>query len=190
MNPFFHEEDKAMFYKYLDRSTVYFEFGCGGSTYQASIRDNIKKIYSVESDIQWQRRLKSKIKHRDIKYIYNDLNTRPNTWGYPGRNATNQQKINYSNHMKNLGIEKQQEIDMVFIDGRFRVACCLKCFDIIKDDCVVLFDDFLFRKHYHIVLNYFNIIEQTKSNSMVVLKKKDNISVPEDVIKKYELIPN
>lgn len=92
--------------------------------------------------------------------------------------------------MKNLDIEKQQEIDMVFIDGRFRAACCLKCFDIIKDECVILFDDFLFRKHYHIVLDYFDVIEQTNANSMVVLKKKNNISIPEDVIKKYELIPN
>lgn len=32
-----------MFYKYLDN--IYFEYGSGGSTYQASIRKNIKTIY-------------------------------------------------------------------------------------------------------------------------------------------------
>ena len=31
---------------------IYFEYGFGGSTYQASTRDNIIKIYSVESDEQ------------------------------------------------------------------------------------------------------------------------------------------
>ena len=33
-------------YKYLDKATVYFEYGSGGSTYQASIRDNIKEYIS------------------------------------------------------------------------------------------------------------------------------------------------
>ena len=37
-----------MFYKYLNNTSVYFEYGSGGSTYQASTRKNIKKIYSVE----------------------------------------------------------------------------------------------------------------------------------------------
>jgi hypothetical protein len=37
--------------KYLSQIDVYFEYGCGTSTYLACNVDNIKKIYSVESDI-------------------------------------------------------------------------------------------------------------------------------------------
>ena len=44
--------------------------------------------------------------------------------------------------MVNLSEEEQKEIDLVFIDGRFRIACCLKCFDIISDNCYIAFDDF------------------------------------------------
>lgn len=44
---------ESSFYKYLYNTNVYFEYGSGGSTYQASIRKNIKTIYSVESDISW-----------------------------------------------------------------------------------------------------------------------------------------
>ena len=58
MEPMLSKQDKAMFYRHLDRTRVYFEYGSGGSTYQASIRPNIKKIYSVESDIEWQTKLK------------------------------------------------------------------------------------------------------------------------------------
>jgi hypothetical protein len=43
MEPLMLENDKQMFYKYLDKATHYFEFGCGGSTYQAVLRQNIKK---------------------------------------------------------------------------------------------------------------------------------------------------
>ena len=76
-----------MFYKYLNRAKIYFEYGSGGSTYQASIRDNIKKIYCVESDLNWLNKLKENIKK-------NEMDTRPNTWGRCGENATNEQKIN------------------------------------------------------------------------------------------------
>ena len=39
-----------MFYQYLYRETVYFEYWSGGSTYQANLRPNVQKIYTVESD--------------------------------------------------------------------------------------------------------------------------------------------
>ena len=38
------ENDKEIFYKYLDNTNVCFECGSGGSTFQASIRKNIKTI--------------------------------------------------------------------------------------------------------------------------------------------------
>jgi protein O-GlcNAc transferase len=187
MEPFLGKNDITMFYKYLDKTKIYFEYGSGGSTYQASIRNNVKKIYSVESDKEWQNKL-MKLNNNKIVFYYNEMYTIPNTWGNPGKNANDIQKINYSNYMKKLSKEEQDMIDFVFIDGRFRVACCLKSFDIIKNDCLIAFDDFLNRKHYHIVLDYFDIVEKTIDNRMVILKKKNNISVPKELITKYELI--
>lgn len=188
MDPHLANKDKQMFYKYLNKTKVYFEYGSGGSTYQAANCDNIKKIYSVESDIQWQNQLKANIINNKVTYIFNEMDTQPNTWGYPGKNANNMQKINYSNHIRNLAKNEQEEIDLVFIDGRFRVVCCLKCFDVINQDCLIAFDDFLNRKHYHIVLYFFDIIEKTSDERMVILRKKNNVSIPQEIIKKYELI--
>ena len=52
-----------------------------------------------------------------------------------------------------------------------------------------VFDDFFNRPYYHIVLDYYNIIEKTQDNRMVVLKKKNNIqSIHIQLIEKYELI--
>ena len=187
MEPHLSENDKNIFYKYLDNTNVYFEYGSGGSTYQASIRKNIKTIYSVESDITWQKKLNQTIKNPNINYIYNEMDTKPDTWGNPGKNATNIQKINYSNQITKLSKEEQDSIDLVFIDGRFRVACCLKCYDIIKNNCLIAFDDFLNRPDYHIVLEYFDIIEKTKDNRMVILKKKKDVNIPKELIEKYEL---
>jgi len=187
MEPHLSKNDKEMFYRYFKNTNVYFEYGSGGSTYQASIRKNIKIIYSVESDIQWQKKLKQIITNPNINYIYNEMDTQPNTWGTPGKNATNIQKKNYSNQITKLSKEEQCSIDLVLIDGRFRVACCLKCYDIIKDDCLIAFDDFLDRPPYHIVLEYFDILEKTQDNRMVILKKKKNVNIPKELIEKYEL---
>ena len=193
MKPHLEINDTEMFYRYLKNISVYFEYGSGGSTYQASIRNNIKMIYSVESDIQWQKKLKQtisnpNINYTNINYIYNEMGTLPNTWGHPGKSATNLQKKNYSEHIINLSKTEQDSIDLVFIDGRFRVACCLKCYDIINDNCLIAFDDFLNRPEYLVVLNYFDIIDKTQDNRMVILKKKMNKIIPKKIIAQYELI--
>jgi len=72
--------DKIMFYRYLDKSSFYFEYGSGGSTYQASIRPNIQRIISVESDIEWHNTLKNKIA-KNVEFVYCDMKTKPNDWG-------------------------------------------------------------------------------------------------------------
>lgn len=195
MEPHMSENDKKIFYKYLNNANYYFEYGSGGSTYQASIRNNIKKIYSVESDLMWHNSLKQKIQTDNISYIYNDMNSKSNSWGHPGKDATDNQKINYSEQIKHLHPDEQKAIDFILIDGRFRVACCLKCYNVINNNCIIAFDDFIGRKCYHIVLDYFEIIKKSKDNKsvgridhLVILKKKPNLNIPESIIKKYELI--
>ena len=49
---------------------------------------------------------------------------------------------------------------------------------------------FLRRKKYHVILDYYDIVEKTEDNRMVILRKKNNVSIPPDLIKKYELIPD
>ena len=188
MEAYLGNYDKIMFNKYLDSCKVYFEFGSGGSTYQANLRSNITKIYSVESDKNWYDEVSRRINTDKLVYFYNEMKTIPNTWGHPGPGSTKEQHIKYSNYLCELTSDEQQSIDIVMIDGRFRVACCLKCHDIIRDDCLILFDDFLNRKHYHIVLNYFDIKEKTQDERMVVLTKKQGVYVPRELINKYEAV--
>ena len=76
---------------------VYFEFGSGESTYKVSILNNIKNIYSVESDIQWYQKLKKLITNNNFIYIFNEMDTQPKSWDHPCKNAINIQKKNYSN---------------------------------------------------------------------------------------------
>jgi hypothetical protein len=190
MEPHMATNDKLMFYKYLDKSTIYFEYGSGGSTHQASIRNNIVKIYSVESDNKWYENIKQIVNSDKLTYFYNEMDTLHESWGYPGPNSTFKQHIKYSNYITTLSDLEQRSIDLILIDGRFRVACCLKCFDIINMECLIAFDDFLNRPKYHIVLDYYDIVDKTIDNRMVIMRKKSQESVPMDLIKEYEIIPD
>ena len=74
--------------------------------------------------------------------------------------------------MRLLTEDEQKKIDFILIDGRFRVACCLKLFDCIQENCMIAFDDFLNRPQYHVVLEFFDIIEESLDKRMVILKKR------------------
>ena len=187
--PHFSPNDRIMYYKYLDKSKYYFEFGSGGSTYQASIRNNIYSIICVESDIEWLNKLKEIVNNTPkINFKYCNMNTLPNTWGNPGPNSTEKDWIEYSDVITKIDERLLSNLDLVLIDGRFRVACCLKCYNHINNNCIIIFDDFLDRPYYHVVLEYFDIIEQTTDNKMVVLKKKIGKNIPKELIAKYEII--
>jgi UDP-glucose 4,6-dehydratase len=187
LEPHLTEKDKILFYKYLDNSKNYFEFGAGGSTYKAVNTKNILKICSVESDIEWYN-IVSKINKNDKEFIIKliDLKCKSNTFGHPGVNSDKENWKKYSNSIIDIGIDSSNKIDFILIDGRFRVACCLKCHNVINDNCLIAFDDFLDRDYYNIVLDYYEIVE-TMNDKMVILKKKNDIFVSEELIKIYEL---
>tara|TARA_X000000368_G_scaffold391663_1_gene355818 strand:+ start:1756 stop:2367 length:612 start_codon:yes stop_codon:yes gene_type:complete len=191
--PHMPEKDREMFYNYLDNAKVYFEYGSGGSTYVACQKSNLQKIYSVETDKKFMEKLDKNI--RDVKngsnlvWLYVEVGAGYSQWGHPSRNVTDEACINYSNQLGNLTKEEIQKIDFILVDGRFRVASCLKCFSFIQDSCLIAFDDFIVRQEtYGKVLDYYDIIEKTLDNSMVILRKKQNVkSIPLEVIKQYEL---
>jgi len=188
MDPGLAPNDIKLFYKYLDKASHYFEYGTGGTTYQASIRKNIKSITTVETDYIWFKQFKFLLEDKHIKCIYCEMDSKPNTWGNPGPNSTLEQYINYSDQIRKV---ETNQIDFILIDERFRVACCLKCFDVINDNCLIAFDDFLNRKEYHVVLDYYEVIDKSKDNIMVILKKKKKIQPPsKELIEKYEKIQN
>jgi len=185
-SPCLANEDLKLFKHYLDKSNFYLEYGSGGSTIEASLHSNIKHIYSIESDLQWYSLVKKQIndiKHVTLKYI--DMKTKPNTWGFPGSTSTKDDWLNYSNELYNCVF--LSNLDLILIDGRFRVATCLKCFSKIQKNCKIFFDDFLNRKHYHIILDYFEILQSTSNNRAVIMIKKNNVSEPtRELISKYE----
>lgn len=188
MQPCFAAEDVDMFNKHLAKASVYFEFGSGGSTCYANSKKNIRKVYSVESDVEWMKKVQ-KITGNSGKtvFFFRGLDSQPNTWGRPGPLCTKTQRVAYSDSIIKLNYRDQKSINFVLIDGRFRVACCLKAFNAVSRNCLVCFDDFLNRRAYHKVLDYYDVVEKTCANRMAILRKKPQISsVPAQIIQHFE----
>lgn len=185
----FHGDDKKLFDKYINNAQFYFEYGAGSSTYYASLKQNLKKIIVVESDKEWYNKVNNIIVDKE-KFIFNyiEMNSIHNTLGYPGPNSTKEDWINYSDIITKISKDISSKIDLVLIDGRFRVACSLKCFDIINDNCIILFNDFFTRDKYHVLLDFYNVIDKTSSNTMAVLTKKKCAPPCNELIRKYEVL--
>jgi len=198
MNPHLTPNDLVLFHQYLSNISsnisnipkVYLEFGCGGSTLVACREPSIDTILFVESDPRWYEEVKKQCLDINVKKtilpLFRGLNVvHQNNWGHPGPGCTDAQKKAYSEPPP---IPPHTTV-VVLVDGRFRVACCLKLFFVLHDQDVILFDDFLPRQDkYGVVLDYYDIIDQTVDHNMVVLRKKLSCSSPSpEIIQRYEL---
>ena len=84
-------------------------------------------------------------------------------------------------HLKNL-----KRIDLILIDGRFRVACCLNLLkhqdNLIKNNTKVILDDYNNRKHYHIIKKYFYV---KKYGRIALLKPRNKINFHKNEFNQY-----
>jgi hypothetical protein len=259
MKPAFTNTDYNLFNKYISKSTNYFEFGSGGSTYEAYKKVNIKKIFSVESSNDWINKIISSLNTKNyqindnnynkrLNFFFIDFNTNIGHLGLPLPNLNDNVdfltkiknksinsmniyddkllngkvidienespfncliKVNdnknflvhpkvvrlknkniitnfnkYSDSIITLHEKINPNIDLILIDGRFRVMCALKCCKVINKNCIVLIDDFFNRKSYHVLFDYFDIIE--KGERMVALKKKENAVISDEILQNFE----
>ena len=158
-------ELKAFLY-FMKPEKIYFEFGSGGSTNIASYFK--VKTYSVESDKKWH----EKLKNNGIIANYSFNSTFA---GYPGNDTNINDWKKYIQAYK-----KEYNADIIFIDGRFRVACALDIFSKIRFNTSVLIHDYETRYQYHILEKYYIKIETWDTLALFI--KNPNInSIPENI---------
>ena len=82
-NNILFENDDALFKKYLMKSHVFAEYGCGQSTYWV-LKNTTAQILSVDTSIDWINTIKqSKVyEEQKIKLKYIDVGKVEN-WGFP-----------------------------------------------------------------------------------------------------------
>lgn len=134
------------------KATTIVEYGSGGSTILAAKEG--KTIISTESSSEWMIELMGAYKEQDLPGdiipIYVDIGE-TKKFGYPVDNSQVKSYPNYAKKAWRYCSEHKIHPDLVLVDGRFRVACFIASCISIKKPCTILFDDFVDRKHYHIV---------------------------------------
>lgn len=173
--------------------SLYLEFGAGGSTYYV-LKNTKSVVISVESDLNWINYLRRNLFIQSmeifnrLKFYYVNIGN-IYSLGYPYKFShiyDNQYKDYYS-EVFSIFSQQSNQIDVVFVDGRFRVACVLNTILHLSKNknLTIMIHDFFDREYYHTVLNFLELIKQT--DNLGIFKIKDNVNFEEvkELLKKY-----
>ncbi len=143
----------ALYQGFLKNCNVLIEYGSGGST-NFAINNNVPKIISTESDINWYIALLISISKKGAigSIIPSYVNIGPTgAWGTPIDSSETHNYPTYSVLPWEKSRELKLEPDVVLIDGRFRVSCFLTSLILAKHGCILIFEDYVNRPQYHVV---------------------------------------
>ena len=113
----------AIFEKYVSNSACYLEYGSGGSTPRAH-NLGAKHIISVDSSKDWTQAIQNNLNHSpNADLLYCDIGL-VGRWGKPTEEGKLQNYYTYMSSPWSVA-QKNLNVDLVMIDGRFRVACFL-----------------------------------------------------------------
>ena len=110
--------------------------------------------------------------------------------GYPTSDMYKEFFVNYSSEI--FQQINGNLIDLALVDGRFRVACILKiiiaCHENKKIN--ILIHDFWDRPHYHIVLQYLDILDRADTLGLFSIKRTIDLTAVKKDYEAYKLIPD
>tara|TARA_B100000287_G_scaffold200407_1_gene189242 strand:+ start:1248 stop:1880 length:633 start_codon:yes stop_codon:yes gene_type:complete len=157
--------EKKLILDSLDSDTVMMEWGSGGSTLEFS--SMVDRYYSIEHNLEWYNKISDELK----KYPLNDVDYR-----YVAQNhertgegqSTYREFKDYIDEVDNFN----EKFDVVLIDGRARRLCAKKVIPYLKEDSVLFIHDYVLRRAYWPVEDYFEIVEAVTDTVQTIAKFK------------------
>jgi hypothetical protein len=174
--PHMGEHEFAIFDRILGKSTVYLEYGSGGSTAHAAQR-GVPTIVSVESDPAWAGKVRQATagSASDITVHVCDIGEVAR-WGRPKDKAHYTQFHRYATLPWQQLRERGQVPDLVLVDGRFRVASFLYSLLCAAPDTRLLFDDYADRPQYHVVEQFCPL--RRMHGRMALFRRPQQLDLP------------
>jgi hypothetical protein len=163
----------------------YLEFGLGGSTL-AAIRAGFAQVVAVDTSLEWVAAARNhpevapRIADGSAALIHADIGP-TRSWGFP---ASRQQLDQWPDYIRAPWAEWARRgalPDLVYVDGRFRVACCLSVALVMGSGeasngpgvRLLLHDVTEERPDYQRVFDFFDIVEHV--NSLYLLQPKPRL---------------
>ena len=181
------DHERQFLVEHIQNASNYLEFGAGGSTYLALTQTNIPNIVSVESDLNWIKHLEkwnviSSNKER-LTFIHVNIG-KTGAWGAPIEEDKKELYPNFSA----IPFQNSTSYDVVFIDGRFRVACALSAIMAHIPPSKILIHDFSIRSEYHCILDFLDIVDIADTLTLFKVKEHYNKKLLLQTYNKYKYI--
>lgn len=128
------QAEADFFIKHLKPEHRVLEWGSGASTIE--IAKHVKQVFSIESNLDWFGKIVGKLPD-NAQVFYVPFNTEE----APGHDGTYEEYKNYVDIGINLA-QNHGKFDIIFIDGRARVACAAICEQIGHKDTLVFIHDY------------------------------------------------
>jgi len=154
-----------MFLASLTRATHYLEFGAGSSTREAVRIPGLQHIFAVESDPAFlQRELRTDPEIRSAeeqgRLTFFAIDIGPiDAWGNPRDRS---QADRWPDYALKPFVETPVSPDMILVDGRFRIACCLAA-GLRAPHAKLWVHDFNTRPNYGVLKDFFAVRESVDS---------------------------
>lgn len=165
--------DDEYFKKVATGSRVYAEYGCGESTLWIA-KNTSCKIYSVDTSRAWVDKTVGGISRSDVSLHWVDVGDLGD-WGRPLGFEKREGFYEYFNWVWEQG----DTPDLVLIDGRFRVCCFLTSLFKAEEGTTIIFDDYKYRRHYHIVEHFLTPIGFCGRQAIFVVPDKGSLDIDE-----------
>ena len=171
--PAMRPAETALLASLLKRAHHTLEFGAGGSTTLA-LKLGVGRIVSVESDASWIERIHGDsaaaraIEDGRLTLLHADIGPIRRLGG-PSKAAPRQRWPAYArtpwSHVDTA------RLDLVLIDGRFRVACALEAALRCSENTALVIHDFWNRPAYHGLLSHLEVLERCASMGVFRIKR-------------------
>jgi hypothetical protein len=155
IRPHMTAEEENCYEHLLSQSKSVVEYGIGGSTLMALNQRGVTKLVSVESDPCWVADVSqvsvvsSAISRGIARIIHVDIGA-VGDWGKP----IDEEKIDQWFKYPAAPWVHIDHPDLIFVDGRFRVACIIESAMKAQPHTLIAVHDFWNRPQYHVVLPF------------------------------------
>ncbi|MGX9966004.1 hypothetical protein ACVFYP_21940 [Roseomonas sp. F4] len=163
----------------------YQEFGMGGSTLQA-VQGGFKRIVAVDTSAAWVEAARQhpgivpELARGRVQLLHADIGP-VGDWGRPTNPTPDHQWSNYLRAPWEAWARMKRLPDLVYVDGRFRVACCLSTALVVGRSPAVsrrlrlmLHDVSSNRPEYDVVLKAFDVCERVNRLCVMRLKPRQD----------------
>jgi 2-polyprenyl-3-methyl-5-hydroxy-6-metoxy-1,4-benzoquinol methylase len=198
-------DEENFFLSHLTKDMVVLEFGCGEST--LTILPLVKELHSVEHNSKWAEEVAGRLDkqtashysinpmvNHGIVYQFQNMcihNIPPNK--EPSADYDDGTYEDFKDYVNVLDRFKKELFDIIFIDGRARVACAAACVDYLKPGGLIFIHDYFHptekyrRREYECVEEFlektgqvFAIARFVPKKDTIVISQKDMNSFMEE----------